>query len=77
MNAIELREELFREMNPMLDSKIMLQKMLAFVRDLFREQQVMEKQKQLDNLNHAFSQFHDMQEGKLEGINAEDLLNEL
>ncbi len=35
MTAIQLRAELFREMNPMLENEAMLTKMLAFVRSLF------------------------------------------
>ena len=38
MATIQLREELFREMNPMLDSEVMLRQMLAFVRSLFAKQ---------------------------------------
>ena len=34
MTAIQLRAELFREMNPLLDSEAALEKMLAFVRTL-------------------------------------------
>lgn len=40
MAAVQLREELFREMNPMLDSEVMLRQMLVFVRGLFAQQQV-------------------------------------
>ena len=39
MTAIQLRAELFREMNPMLENEAMLSKMLAFVKMLFAEQQ--------------------------------------
>ena len=38
MTAIQLRAELFREMN-MLENEAMLSKMLAFVKKLFAEQQ--------------------------------------
>ena len=38
MTAIQLRAELFREMNPMLENEAMLSKMLAFVKKLFAEQ---------------------------------------
>ena len=34
MTAIQLRAELFREMNPLLDSEPALEKILAFVRTL-------------------------------------------
>ena len=34
MTVIQLRAELFREMNPLLDSEPALEKMLAFVRTL-------------------------------------------
>ncbi len=34
MTAMQLRAELFREMNPLLDSESALEKMLAFVRTL-------------------------------------------
>ncbi len=44
MTAIQLRAELFREMNPMLENEAMLSKMLAFVRSLFANQQA-EKEK--------------------------------
>ncbi len=40
MTAIQLRAELFREMNPMLENEAMLTKMLAFVRTLFAAQHV-------------------------------------
>lgn len=38
MTTLQLREALFREMNPMLDSDVMLHKMLAYVRSLLTEQ---------------------------------------
>lgn len=34
MTAVQLRAELFREMNPLLDSESALEKMLAFVKTL-------------------------------------------
>lgn len=34
MTAIQLRAELFREMNPLLDSETALEKLLAFVKSL-------------------------------------------
>ena len=34
MTAIELRAELFREMNPLLDSEAAMKKVLAFVRSI-------------------------------------------
>ena len=40
METMQLRAELFREMNPLLDSEEMLRKMLAFVRSLFAAQQL-------------------------------------
>ena len=40
METVQLRAELFREMNPLLDSNVMLSKMLAFVRSLFAAQQL-------------------------------------
>lgn len=43
MEAMQLRGELFREMNPLLDSSVMLSKMLTFVRSLFAAQQQMEQ----------------------------------
>ena len=39
METIQLREELFREMSPMLDSEEMLRKMIAYVRSLFKQEQ--------------------------------------
>ena len=77
METVQIRAELFREMNPMLDSKEMLQKMLLYVRTLFAEQKAGQKQEQINHLNHAFSEFKQMQAGTIEGIAAEDLLNEL
>ena len=38
METMQLRAELFREMNPLLDNNVMLSKMLAFVRSLFAAQ---------------------------------------
>lgn len=40
MDTIQLRAELFREMNPLLDSNVMLQKMIVYVRSLFADQQL-------------------------------------
>ena len=34
MTAIQLRAELFREMSPLLDSEVAMEKMLSFVRTL-------------------------------------------
>lgn len=34
MTAIQLREELFREMNPLLDSEAAMKKVIAFVKSL-------------------------------------------
>ena len=34
MTAIELREELFREMNPLLDSEAAMKKILSYVKEL-------------------------------------------
>ena len=36
---MQLRAELFRQMNPMLDSDVMLKKMIAYVKSLFAAQQ--------------------------------------
>lgn len=44
-----LRAELFREMNPLLDSDVMLRKMLAFVRSLFATQQMEQEAAQKKN----------------------------
>ena len=40
MEILQLRAELFREMNPLLDSDIMLRKMIAYVKSLFADQQL-------------------------------------
>ena len=34
MTAIELREELFREMNPLLDSEVAMKKIISYVKEL-------------------------------------------
>ncbi|MBQ9671240.1 MAG: hypothetical protein IJV34_00120 [Prevotella sp.] len=34
MTTVQLRAELFREMNPLLDSEVAMEKMLTFVRSL-------------------------------------------
>ena len=39
METMQLREELFRQMNPMLDSDVMLRKMIAYAKSLFAAQQ--------------------------------------
>ena len=38
MTAIQLREELFREMNPLLDSEVAMTKVIAFVKGLVNVQ---------------------------------------
>lgn len=43
MATMQLREELFREMNPLLDSDVMLRKMIAYVRSLFADQQLVQE----------------------------------
>ena len=43
MSAIQLRAELFREMNPMLENEAMLTKMLAYVRTLFAAEKAEKK----------------------------------
>ena len=40
METMQIRAELFREMNPLLDSNVMLSRMLSFVRTLFATQQL-------------------------------------
>lgn len=39
METMQLRAELFRQMNPMLDSDVMLRKMIAYAKSLFAAQQ--------------------------------------
>ena len=43
MTAVQLRAELFREMNPLLDSEVALAKVLAFVRNLTPVKKEMEQ----------------------------------
>ena len=64
-------------MSPMLDSEVMLQKMLTFVKSLFAAEQEAAKQQTLDKIDHSLGQLRQMQEGTLKGIDAEELLNEL
>ena len=77
MATVQLRAELFREISPMLDSEVMLRKTIDFVRSLYAEEQTQAKQQTLDKIDHSLGQLRQMQEGKLKGIKAEDLLNEL
>ena len=77
METMQLRAELFREMNPLLDSEVMLRKTIDFIRSLYAEEQTQAKQQTLDKIDHSFGQLQQMQEGKLKGVKAEDLLNEL
>ena len=71
MATVQLRAELFREISPMLDSEVMLRKTIDFIRSLYAEEQT------LDKIDQSFGQLRQMQEGKLKGVTAEDLLNEL
>ena len=77
METVQLRAELFREMSPMLDSDVMLQKMLAYVKSLFAAEQESVRQQTLNKIDHSFGQLRQMQEGTMKGIDAEELLNEL
>jgi hypothetical protein len=77
MATVQLRAELFREISPMLDSEVMLRKTIDFIKSLYAAEQTQAKQQTLDNIDHSFGQLRQMQEGKLKGIKAEDLLNEL
>lgn len=38
MTTLQLRAELFKEINPLLESEVLLQKILTFVKDLVRNQ---------------------------------------
>jgi hypothetical protein len=77
MATVQLRAELFREISPLLDSDVMLRKTIDFIRSLYATEQTQAKQQTLDKIDHSFGQLQQMQEGKLKGIKAEDLLNEL
>lgn len=77
MATVQLRAELFREISPMLDSEVMLRKTIDFIRSLYAEEQTQAKQQTLDKIDHSLGQLRQMQEGKLKGVKAEDLLNEL
>lgn len=77
METVQLRAELFREISPMLDSEVMLRKTIDFIRSLYAAEHTQTKQQTLDKIDHSFGQLRQMQEGKLKGIKAEDLLNEL
>ena len=77
METMQLRAELFREMNPLLDSEVMLRKTIDFIRSLYAAEQTQAKQQTLDKIDHSFGQLRQMQDGQLKGIKAEDLLNEL
>ena len=77
MATVQLRAELFREISPMLDSEVMLRKTIDFIRSLYAAEQTQTKQQTLDKIDHSFDQLRQMQEGKLKGVKAEDLLNEL
>ena len=77
METVQLRAELFREISLMLDSEVMLRKTIDFIRSLYAEEQTQAKQQTLDKIDHSLGQLRQMQEGKLKGVKAEDLLNEL
>ena len=77
MATVQLRAELFREISPMLDSEVMLRKTIDFIRSLYAAEQTQAKQQTLDKIDHSLGQLRQMQEGKLKGVKAEDLLNEL
>ena len=77
MATVQLRAELFREISPILDSEVMLRKTIDFIRSLYAEEQTQAKQQTLDKIDHSLGQLRQMQEGKLKGVKAEDLLNEL
>ena len=61
----------------MLDSEVMLRKTIDFIRSLYAAEQTQPKQQTLDKIDHSLGQLRLMQEGKLKGVKAEDLLNEL
>lgn len=61
MTTIQLREELFREMNPLLDSKSALEKMLAYVKTLLpakKAKSEIEEQTDDEKLEAALNVFH-------------------
>ena len=59
MTTMELRAELFREMNPLLDSEASLKKVLAFVRSLKPAKKTRAKRISADKrLDAALAKFH-------------------
>ena len=71
METMQLRAELFREMNPLLDSDEMLRKMIVYVRSLFATQQSAQKARQAIEAMRLQSEQNGNADMTLDDINEE------
>lgn len=81
MTALQLNAELFRVMGEVADDKDILRQIIDYVKKLAENKrkraQEKEKQKTLEQIDHALAQVNLIKEGKIKCIPAEELLNEL
>jgi NADH:ubiquinone oxidoreductase subunit D len=81
MTALQLNAELFRVMGEVADDKDILRQIIDYVKKLAENKrkraQEKEKQKTLEQIDHALAQVNLIKEGKIKCIPLEDVLNEL
>jgi len=68
MTAIQLRAELFREMNPLLDSEVAMMRVITFVKGLVKAQQLETGVAARDGWASAAKQAHADGEDKLMAV---------
>ena len=86
MSTMELRAELFQNINPLLDSDSLMQELLDFIKSLVAKKNKAENviadiqhdtDEQIeDNLRQAFKELKDYKDGKIKFQSADEFLKE-
>lgn len=81
MTTLQLNAQLLRALGEIADDKDIVKQVLDFVNGFVEKKrqnaQAKQKQKTLEQINHALSQVNMIKEGKIKCRPAEELLNEL
>jgi len=81
MTLLQLNMQLYRVMGEIGDDKDIVSQILDFAKDLADKKRARlkekEKQKTLEQIDHALAQVNLIKEGKIKCVPAEEVLNEL
>jgi len=81
MTVLQLNMQLYRVMGEIGDDKDIVSQILDFAKDLADKKRARlkekEKQKTLEQIDHALAQVNLIKEGKIKCVPAEEVLNEL